>query len=703
MSETNTDLTVKISELSEANQVGDNDLLPVVQDGATKKIKKSVLALSVVAALGTAALYPVDHFAPFEAIGELSAQIEDKANEQNQRIDRIEYAVYLIRNNGISKAYRTKALMLADAANLPKDCVVNVVSDPANNSQTNDINGQYHYNGIDFFKLPDDLLLLVKSLTMQMGNEAKDYATGLFKLTVSFKPDLTTENLNTVLAEGYYRQTQDGNATTARNYPIGTNGAGILEVIPLNGLVIQEYTTWYNRKFRRTKYGTYDFTAWRETPNAADIAWVFKPNLGDENLDNVTDGGVYRQDNDAKATLAKNYPTGTNGAGILEVLNRGNMVIQEYTTWYNEKYWRVKYANYAFQPWRKVATQAQIDLAMMIKTSLLTTENLDDVLTTGYHRQQQDGNATTARNYPTSTNGAGIVSVVNHSGLVTQYYMTWYGRFFWRTKYGTYPFQKWQEVATVASINSPYKVKKIAWFGDSIVEGNNHPDRIATMLGATVYKFGFASHTMSKYPNSPLGRDKGSMYRFAHAINTGDWTDVVAGGEWVRDNLNDDNMPQINAMSSLDYSTVDYLIIAFGTNDIYSSTPLGDSYVADATGSTFIGATCYVIEQIQEKYPHIQIMFVTPTFRTRWFQTPNPDRPEQNSDTLPDPEGKPYIAYIDALLKMRDIYHIPVFDFYRTSGLNIRTWSHYLSDGVHPKENGIQLWTKKISAFLNTV
>ena len=127
----------------------------------------------------------------------------------------------------------------------------------------------------------------------------------------------------------------------------------------------------------------------------------------------------------------------------------------------------------------------------------------------------------------------------------------------------------------------------------------------------------FRSVSQSRYDGSPLGRDKGSMYRFAKAINTGDWTDVIAGGEWVRDNLGDDNMPQISAMAALDWNTVDYIMIAFGTNDIYATTPLGElTDLADATGATFVGATKYVIEQIQSRYPHIQIMFVSPVFRT---------------------------------------------------------------------------------------
>jgi hypothetical protein len=522
-----------------------------------------------------------------------------------------------------------------------------------------------------------------------------------FSLALLVRTNLVDDNLNDVVATGIYRQFDNAKATVARNYPTGTNGAGTLAVINKDSLVIQEYTTWYNRKFRRTKYGTFDYLGWQEVPNAADIVLYYKPNLGSEDLDIVLESGIYRQPNDANATVASHYPTSTNGAGILDVTNRGNLVIQEYTTWFGLRYWRTKYSTFAFGAWKAYASLADLVNCMQIKNPLLTTEDLNDVTTLGIYRQQQDGNATPERNYPNVSNAAGILDVIPHNGLIRQEYTTWFGRKFWRTKYSTFAWQPWKEIATVESINSPYKGKKIAVFGDSLIEPSGaYPVRVAAALGATLLKFGFASHTMSKYPDSPLGRDKGAMYRFAKAINTGDWADVVAGGEWVRDNLNDDNMPQINAMVATDWTTVDYIVIAFGTNDIYSATPLGDSYVADETGSTFKGAFCYVIEQIQAKYPHIQIMFVTPTFRTRWFQTPNPDRPEQNSDTLPDAQGKKYIDYIDALLEIRNKYHLPVFDFYRTSGINIQNVLTYMPDGVHPNSNGVEKWAKKFQAFL---
>ena len=591
-----------------------------------------------------------------------------------------------INSNGIgNRAYKTYAEMVSDKVNIPAKSKVTVTNDTDVTK-----NGDYQYDGTNFTKSAFDPVKQAEEFT-------KNYVSNN---SLALKPNLADENLNSITAIGLYRQIDNTKATLPNNYPTDVNGAGILEVINNSGLVIQEYTTWYNRKFRRTKYGSFDFLAWQELPNASDIVMYYKPNLGTEDLDTVLTSGIYRQISDANSTIESHYPTATNGAGILDVINRGNLVIQEYTTWFGLRYWRTKYSTFAFGAWQKYATIADLALAISIKTPLLTTEDLDTLTVVGIYRQQQDGNATPERHYPNVPNAAGVVEVVNHNGLIVQYYTTWFARRFWRTKYSTFAWQSWKEVATIEAINSPYKGKTIAWIGDSIVEGNNHPNRIATLLGATVHKFGFASHTMSQYPGSPLGRDKGAMYRFAKAINTGDWSDVKAGAEWVRDNTTppDDNTPQVNAMAALDWNTVDYIMIAFGTNDIYSTTPLGElTDVADETGATFVGATKYSIEKIQEKYPHIQIMLVTPTFRTRWFQ---PDRPEQNSDTLPDPQGKPYTAYIDALIHMKNLYHIPVFDFYRTSGLNIRTWSNFLSDGVHPKENGIQLWTKKICGFM---
>ncbi|WP_336142460.1 SGNH/GDSL hydrolase family protein [Acinetobacter sp. 102] len=152
------EITVKISELDEAQTAKNSDFLPIVQDGETKKIRQVKVFESLKAGLGTAAMSNVNDFAAASDVQAIADQTQTSVNEQNERIERIEHSMYLIQNNGVFKSYRTKAQMLADVVNIPIDSITSVVADPDNDPDTNDINGQYHFNGSDFFKLPDILL-----------------------------------------------------------------------------------------------------------------------------------------------------------------------------------------------------------------------------------------------------------------------------------------------------------------------------------------------------------------------------------------------------------------------------------------------------------------------------------------------------------------------------------------------------------------
>lgn len=506
-------------------------------------------------------------------------------------------------------------------------------------------------------------------------------------------PSLTTQKLNDVVTTGIYRQVSDANATDANNYPEARGG--VLEVLILGGVVVQQYTSRFGSSYKRIKDGNYAWQAWQKSATQAELDTTIqiKSNLNNENLNDIVVTGVYRQAVDAKATSINNYPD--TRAGTLEVVDSKGLIRQTYTTWYGLQYWRTKADSYAWQAWQKVATQADIDTTIQIKDNL-NNENLDTLIETGIYRQTSDAKATVANKYP--DNRAGLLEVVSSDGLIAQTYTTWFGKRFWRTKSGSYNFQNWREQLSFGDItvNTPYTGKKIAWFGDSIVEGNDHPNRVANNLGASVLKFGFASSTMGYYPSELEGLDKMSMYKFAKAINTGDFSDVMAGAVWRRDNKADDNTPQVTLMQNTDWLTVDYLVIAFGTNDWTSPTPLGDSLEPDATGATYLGATAYVVEQIQAAHPHIQIMFVSPVFRTRQF---NRD-PQLNSDTVTDLQGK---SLYDVVLGLQSVcykYHLPFYDFYQSSGINVQTYGQYLGDGVHPNARGVQLWAKKLTAFM---
>ncbi|EPF74003.1 SGNH/GDSL hydrolase family protein, partial [Acinetobacter rudis] len=187
------------------------------------------------------------------------------------------------------------------------------------------------------------------------------------------------------------------------------------------------------------------------------------------------------------------------------------------------------------------------------------------------------------------------------------------------------------------------------------------------------------------------------LYNIAKCINTNDYSSLIAGAEWTRDNKNDDNTPQANAMAKLDWNKVDILVIAFGTND-WTGNPIGTELTSDASGATFKGAMCYTIEQIQSKYPHLQIILIGMSFRLRTTTS----TPSDNSDDVSTING--YLnEYQKAILEVAENYHIPAFDMYRNSGVNRYNYTYYLRDGIHPKAlEGNKHWAMKIGSFLNS-
>ncbi|EXA66932.1 GDSL-like domain protein, partial [Acinetobacter baumannii 984213] len=103
-----------ISELESTSNVSLKDVLPIVQDGETKKAPLEQVADLVKAGLGSAAFKNVADFATPTSVSEVNQASQMRDDAQNERLERMEYAIYLFQNNGVFKAYRTKALMLSD-------------------------------------------------------------------------------------------------------------------------------------------------------------------------------------------------------------------------------------------------------------------------------------------------------------------------------------------------------------------------------------------------------------------------------------------------------------------------------------------------------------------------------------------------------------------------------------------------------------
>lgn len=266
------------------------------------------------------------------------------------------------------------------------------------------------------------------------------------------------------------------------------------------------------------------------------------------------------------------------------------------------------------------------------------------------------------------------------------------------TKDGNADWQKYKSVSSDSSdIYNPLSGKIIPILGDSIIENTLWAEMFAKITKANVIKGGFGGCRMGQHSiESANGRlyDKQSMYNIVDYIKTGDFTPLIQATEdMVRAN-GDDNRSQALALSKTDWSKVDYMIIAFGTNDFGGNLPIGSD--SDMTGATFKGAINKVITTMSESKPHIKLLFLTPFYRDRFQATGD----GKNSDDFANDVGHYLIEYVEAIEHLAKKNHIPVVNMYDKSGINRYNQAYYLSDGLHPNEAGAKMLADKYARYV---
>jgi len=267
------------------------------------------------------------------------------------------------------------------------------------------------------------------------------------------------------------------------------------------------------------------------------------------------------------------------------------------------------------------------------------------------------------------------------------------------------------EYGTTKSIYEPYRTpkldelllptylindnikEKLVCFGDSITglfldPLRDYPNLISQSLSLDVYNVGFGGCRMSTHPSTAL-YDNFSMYRLADAIATGDFTLQDAA---ILNTAEEASHIRLDTLKSIDFNTIDYITIAYGTNDWSGGTgvrpPIDNpENLYDIT--TFNGAARYSVKRIHETYPHLKIMFITPFYQ--WDITTGLDSEGGWRPTYNPNYSK--LDYINALIKVGNEEKIPVIDMYRTLGINKYNREFYIpsTDGTHPNEKGMAL------------
>lgn len=236
--------------------------------------------------------------------------------------------------------------------------------------------------------------------------------------------------------------------------------------------------------------------------------------------------------------------------------------------------------------------------------------------------------------------------------------------------------------------------KTMVAFGDSVTEFGHYPAIISHNTGMTVHNIGFKGTRLAYHPYSAY--DPFSPTKIVDAVVAQDFSEQDIAIQEDR-NYTKAFKEHYAQLKTIDFDTVDLVSLFIGTNDYMGNqagaVSLGEP--TDKSRETFYGAINYFVQTIQEKYPHLELVLITPTWRLN-----HENLGGESAENQPNANEDYLIEFADALIERGNYYDIPTLDLYRTSGLNEENHTTFFEDHVHPNNQGFELIGNTISHFL---
>ena len=231
-------------------------------------------------------------------------------------------------------------------------------------------------------------------------------------------------------------------------------------------------------------------------------------------------------------------------------------------------------------------------------------------------------------------------------------------------------------------------------FGDSVFGNVNNATSISGALqgirGDTVYNCGFGGTMMEVFANEP-GWETFCFYSLVDAICTGDYSkqwEELNSGTWYPS----DFYTKIRMMQTIDWNKVDVITIAYGTNDYYKSGVIsGEPFNVNY----YTGAFQYSVKRLQETYPQIRIIAITPIMRFVHGDINADDYNQSGNGTLRE--------FATALKETSKLMRIPVIDAFSelpVSEFN-REYYYQVDDGSHLNVRGRRMFAALISGYID--
>lgn len=233
--------------------------------------------------------------------------------------------------------------------------------------------------------------------------------------------------------------------------------------------------------------------------------------------------------------------------------------------------------------------------------------------------------------------------------------------------------------------------------GDSIMgqvkDGETIPAKLEALLGKKVYSGALGGTCMGR-----LGEDGGksrmrdalSMVSFSKAIVSGDFR--VQQGYRPEDSGTDYFPETIAGLAEIDFSKVEVLVIEHCVNDYHAGEviyPEEDMYDED----TYVGALRSTVKLLQQAYPDLRIVLVTPTYTWYTLLDITCEEYVRGGNILEDYVNAELAVAEELGLESIDLYH----DVYPHE--TWEDWKIYSSDGLHPNEAGREMLAQIIADY----
>lgn len=150
---------------------------------------------------------------------------------------------------------------------------------------------------------------------------------------------------------------------------------------------------------------------------------------------------------------------------------------------------------------------------------------------------------------------------------------------------------------------------------------------------------------------------------------------------------------RLHGLARIDFREVDVLFIEHGTND-YNMGIAVDNPENPYDKSTFGGALRYSLQLLQEAYPELQIVLITP-----FYCEINTDGGYVKCDEK-DWGGGILKDYVLKEIEIAAEFGVDLLDGYHESGIDEETLQIYMPDRLHPSADGVALIGGMIADYL---